>query len=192
MMIVTKNDKHLYAFLKDAFNVMGRSTSNKFLMGNDGTLYFNTFYIKGRITVNKFVSKKGVLEEKPRYSFGNAFYTLKMLDDKSFEVKEGLQIAKSDEESEELKTQLIEDFEKLWSICSLDKESLTVIATITQSANFLVPDRYAGLISKLGDCNVYKKDKSIVCVKRESIDKENMTVETSLKFVCDYDQPGEE
>ena len=35
MMIVTKNDKHLYAFLKDAFNVMGRSTSNKFLMGNN-------------------------------------------------------------------------------------------------------------------------------------------------------------
>lgn len=34
MVIVTKNDKHLYAFLKDAFNVMGRSTSNKFLMGD--------------------------------------------------------------------------------------------------------------------------------------------------------------
>lgn len=192
MMIVTKNDKHLYAFLKDAFNVMGRSTSNKFLMGDNGTLYFNTFYIKGKITVNRYVSKKGALEEEPLYSFDQHFYTLKMLDDKSFELKEGLQVAKTGDESEELRKQLINEFENLWNICTLDKDSSTVIATLTQYSNFLIPDRYVGLISKLGDCSVYKKDKSIVCTKRESVDKENVTVETSLLFVCDYDQPGEE
>lgn len=192
MMIVTKNDKHLYAFLKDAFNVMGRSTSNKFLMSDGGTLYFNTFYIKGKITITKLISKKGALEEEPFYKFGTSFYTLKMLDDKSFELKEGFQVAKTDDEKEEIKKQLIDSFDKLWSICGLEKQSSTIIATLTEYANFLIPDRYVGLISKLGDCNVYKKDKSIVCTKKEYIEKENMNIETSLLFVCDYDQPGEE
>lgn len=188
-MIVKKEDKQLYNFLKDAFNIMGRSNSDKFLLGEEGTLYFSTFYIKGSITIKMLDEKNGKMEEVNKNSFGKSFYTLKMCDDKSFELKEDL-LFENAEQNIDVRKNTAELFKGHEYVRTLEDIRTTLISTITNDTGVYVPDRFLGLISKMGDCDVYVKDKKIMCAKEKNIEKEKLLVKTCLLFVCDHDQPG--
>lgn len=189
MMIVKKEDKQLYDFLKDAFNIMGRSNSEKYLLGDKGTLYFSTFYIKGSISIKMLAEKNGKMEEVDKNSFGTSFYTLKMRDDKSFELKEDSTIVK-EEEHASVKVNTAELFKGHEYVRKLENIRTTLISTITNDTGVFVPDRFLGLISKMGECDVYVKDNKIMCMKEKNIEKEKLSVKTCLLFVCDHDQPG--
>ena len=197
MMIITKDEKQLYSFLKDAFNVMGRSRSKKFLLGDGGALYFNTFYVKGKITLKRRKNVKGKLVDTNVSDFGQSFYTLKMLDDKSFELKEDKNMSDSteehnSEEGRELRVETLNYFEDNTFSTSVGEDLSTLLSTITRHTHVLIPDRYLGLISKMGGCDVYVKARNIMVEKETFVEKEEITVKKSLVFICDYDQEDEE
>lgn len=189
-MIITKEEKHLYAFLKEAFNIMGRSTSQKYLLGENGTLYFSTFYIKGSINIRMLKEKNGKMEEVDKNSFGNNFYSLKMLDDKSFELKEDLPKLFEDETAEDLRAITTTLFQNHTYVRELEDTRTTLLSTITKTTDIYVPDRFLGLIEKMGECELYVQNNMLLLKKEKNVEKEKITVKTSMLFVCQHDQPG--
>ena len=189
MLIVTKEDKHLYKFLKDAFSIMGSSTSQKYLLGEEGALHFSTFFIKGRIEIKMLAEKNGKMEEVDKNSFKNHFYTLKMRDDKSFELKENDTIFNV-EEAIEIRAKEEKLYKGYEFVRNLEEIRTTVLGTLYKETDIFVPDRYLGLIKKMGNCEVYAKDNDIMCVKEQTDDKERLIIKTYLLFICEHDQPG--
>ena len=186
-MIITKTEKQLYSFLKFAFDTMGKSniSSDKFLMGDEGVLYFSTYYVKGCIQITMMKNGKEVAYG----SFGKDFYTLKMLDDKSFELKESTSIVEPSK-VDEVRTNMIQLFERFSYVRKLEKIRTTMISTISKDTGILVPDRYLPFIKKMDDGNLYNKNDLLLLETNELDEKTSLNVVMKLVLDCTHDQPG--
>lgn len=186
-MIITKTEKQLYSFLKFAFDTMGKSniSSDKFLMGDEGVLYFSTYYVKGCIQIT--MMKNG--QEVAYGSFGKMFYTLKMLDDKSFELKEDASLVEPPN-VDDVRTDMINLFRGHTLVRKLEKIRTTMISTITNDTGILVPDRYLPFIKKMDDGNLYIKNNLLLLETNDLDDKTSLNVVMKLVLDCTHDQPG--
>lgn len=172
-MKITKEEVHLYKFLKTAFDIQ-KSANQKYIIGNYGFLYFYTPFRCG-----KFYQKS---EDRiaMEYNFNDyASYTLSLLPDGDFELRENDYLSK-DQMIDYMGT-INDCIDNASFIYDFDKDDECQLAKMTSLTDLMLCDSDIKYFNRFKDTKVFTTLKTRI-VADSDIVEDDLNIHVTLIF----------
>ncbi len=179
-MIIGKDFKSLYQFLKKVYDIFNKGNDNTILYCDEQCiLRYAAVNLSGSIElkskdVNVLI---GTLESE-------CFYELVKMPRDRFKLKPIIKKDITDEMVQQL-NQLDNIFNNLEFVCDIYSEDGRVLSKLTRLSNRYISDSYIKLIHQFGRCGVFAHGLYIVLKKEEWFEKEEITTTEDIAFFCE-------
>lgn len=180
-MIVGKEFKSMYIFLKKVYGILNKGGDDAILYANaNGELMYKSFCVSGKIKIVR--EEQNLLKDELKQ---NCFYELSKLPRDRFKLKEIEDKKVTDDMRETLQTlikkiRLSSDF-----VCEVSEDDDHLISKITRLCERYVSDTYIGMIKSFGTCEVSAKGPYITLEKNEYFKDERADAEETMCLYCE-------
>lgn len=180
-MIITKDFKTMYAFLKMVFEQMNKGSDQTFIYADaDKTIEWGANGIGGIFETDDSSGNSANFDDDFQPL---SFYDLSKLPQDRFRLKKL-------ETPPTYMSEQLENFRKYTEIpqtykCDLSEDEYRIASTLTRITKMYIPDRYIKIISKFGECNVNTAGQVLIVSKNTYDEKMDINVGNYIYFRCE-------